>query len=229
VIVVFYWIVRALLRPLLRWCGSTQTTGVDNLPSGGGALLASNHLSMCDSLFLPAVLRRRVTFLAKKEYFEGRGIKGRAKAAFVRGTGLVPIDRTDTDAAAAALSTGAEIVRQGRVLCLYPEGTRSPDGRLYRGRTGIARMALDTGVPIIPVAMQGTDRVLPIGKVLPTRARVRIRIGHPIDPRRFAEMDPVHGARALTDEVMDAIAALSGQAQAQKKLTITGAPPTDGR
>jgi 1-acyl-sn-glycerol-3-phosphate acyltransferase len=158
--------------------------------------------------------RRRVTFLAKNEYFTGRGLKGRAKAAFVRGTGLIPLDRGDADAAAGALSTGARAVSDGRLLGVYPEGTRSPDGRLYRGKTGIARIALETGVPIVPVAMIGTDHVLPIGRSVPQLGRVEIRIGAPIwPPSPAAEGTPEAAgqARELTEQVMAAIAALSGQ------------------
>ena len=160
---------------------------------------------MCDSLFLPVMTRRRVTFLAKNEYFTGADLKGRAKAAFVRGTGLIPLDRDDADAAAGALSTGARAVSDGRLLGVYPEGTRSPDGRLYRGKTGIARIALETGVPIVPVAMIGTDHVLPIGRSVPQLGRVEIRIGAPIrPPSPAAEGTPEAAgqARALTEQVM---------------------------
>ena len=209
----FYWLVKIVLRPLFVLLFRPVVTGASHIPRSGGALLASNHLSMCDSLFLPVMTRRRVTFLAKKEYFTGRGLKGRAKAAFVRGTGLIPLDRDDADAAAAALRTGARAVRDGMLLGVYPEGTRSPDGRLYRGKTGIARMAMDTGVPVVPVAMVGTDRVQPIGKVVPHLARVAVRIGAPLQPPEPAS-DPEalrRQAREFTDRVMAAIAALSGQ------------------
>ncbi len=142
-----------MLRPLFVLLFSPVVTGAQHIPRSAGAVLVSNHLSMCDSLFLPVMTRRRVTFLAKREYFTGRGAKGRAKAAFVRWTGLIPIDREDADAAAAALTAGARAVRQGRLLCVYPEGTRSLDGRLYRGKPRAARIALETAAPIVPVAM----------------------------------------------------------------------------
>lgn len=171
---------------------------------------------MCDSLFLPVMTRRRVSFLAKQEYFTGRGLRGRAKAAFVRGTGLIPLDRDDADAAAAALAAGARAVRGGMLLGVYPEGTRSPDGRLYRGKTGVARLAMDTRAPVVPVAMVGTDRVQPIGHVRPRLARVGVRIGAPLQPP-VPDADPAveqHQVREFTERVMAAIAALSGQQRA---------------
>jgi 1-acyl-sn-glycerol-3-phosphate acyltransferase len=212
----FYWVVKYTLRPLFRLFFRPSVRGAQHIPASGGAFLASNHLSMCDSLFLPVLTRRRMTFLAKQEYFTGRGLKGRAKAAFVRGTGLIPIDRADGRAAAAALAAGARAVRDGMLLVVYPEGTRSPDGRLYRGKTGVARMATETGVPVVPVAMIGTDRVQPIGRSMPRLAKVEIRIGTPLQP-------PVASANArkqqdqlreFTERIMSAIAALSGQERA---------------
>ena len=212
----FYLFVKMLLRPLFRLFFRPVVIGEHNIPRSGGALLASNHLSMCDSLFLPVLTRRRVSFLAKKEYFTGRGIKGRAKAAFVRGTGLIPLDREDADAAAAALQVGARTVREGMLLGVYPEGTRSPDGRLYRGKTGVARMAMEAGVPVLPVAMSGTDRVQPIGRVVPRLAQVVVRIGAPLHPPRPATDPEVRRrqAREFTERVMTSIAQLSGQQRA---------------
>ena len=212
----FYLVVKIVLRPLFRLFFRPVVIGEHHIPRSGGALLASNHLSMCDSLFLPVLTRRRVSFLAKKEYFTGRGIKGRAKAAFVRGTGLIPLDREDADAAAAALQVGAGAVRDGMLLGVYPEGTRSPDGRLYRGKTGIARMAMETGVPVLPVAMSGTDRVQPIGRVVPRLAQVVVRIGAPLHPPRPAGDPEVRRrqARDFTERVMASIAQLSGQQRA---------------
>ena len=211
----FYWFVKFTLRPVFRLLFRPVVTGEQHVPARGGAVLASNHLSMCDSLFLPVMTRRRMTFLAKKEYFTGRGLKGRAKAAFVRGTGLIPIDRADGDAAAAALAAGARAVRRGKLVGVYPEGTRSPDGRLYRGKTGVARMALETGAPVVPVAMVGTDHVQPIGTVLPRLGRVEVRIGAPIlpPPRATGPEAEKEQARQLTEQVMQALAALSGQAR----------------
>jgi 1-acyl-sn-glycerol-3-phosphate acyltransferase len=209
----FYWLVKIVLRPLFRVLFRPVVTGAEHIPRAGGALLASNHLSMCDSLFLPVMTRRRISFLAKNEYFTGRGVRGRLKAAFVRGTGLIPIDRDDADAAAAALRAGARAVRDGSLLGVYPEGTRSPDGRLYRGKTGVARMAMDAGVPVLPVAMTGTDRVQPIGTVIPHLAPVAVRIGAPLHPPRPAATPEARRAQAreFTERVMAAIALLSGQ------------------
>jgi 1-acyl-sn-glycerol-3-phosphate acyltransferase len=210
---VFYWLVKIVLRPVFRVLFRPRVTGEEHIPAVGGAVLASNHLSVCDSLFLPVMTRRRVSFLAKSEYFTGRGIRGRAKAAFVRGTGLIPIDRDDADAAAAALGAGVRAMRDGMLLGVYPEGTRSPDGRLYRGKTGVARMAMDAGVPVLPVAMTGTDKVQPIGAVVPHLARVGVRIGAPLRPPRPAQ-DPEQRkaqAREFTERVMSAIGQLSGQ------------------
>jgi len=209
---VFYWFVKYTLRPLFLLLFSPRVMGAERIPARGGALLASNHLSMCDSLFLPVLTRRRVTFLAKSEYFTGRGIKGRAKAAFVRGTGLLPIERGNSDAAAAALAAGVRVLRTGRLLGVYPEGSRSPDGRLYRGKTGVVRMALLAQVPVVPVAMVGTDKVLPIGETVPRRTRVEIRIGEPLDFSVYAgRADDPTVLRALTDDLMLAIGRLSGQ------------------
>ena len=212
----FYWLVKIVLRPVFALLFRPTVQGRQHLPRSGGAVLASNHLSMCDSLFLPVMTRRRVTFLAKQEYFTGRGPKGRAKAAFVRWTGLIPINRGDRDDAAAALAAGARAVQQGLLVCVYPEGTRSPDGRLYRGKTGAARIALETGAPIVPVAMLGTDAVQPIGTVVPSLARVGIRIGAPVlpPPASSDAAELAVQARELTEQVMTALAALSGQQRA---------------
>ena len=231
----FYWLVKLTLRPLFVLLFRPVVRGAANIPSSGGALLASNHLSMCDSLFLPVMTRRRVSFLAKKEYFTGRGLKGRAKAAFVRGTGLIPLDRDDADAAAAALATGARAVRGGMLLGVYPEGTRSADGRLFRGKTGTARMAISTGVPVVPVAMIGTDRVQPIGAVVPHLSRVGIRIGAALTPPApSADPDTERRqVRDFTERIMAAIAALSGQQRvdldaAEHKASLRqAAPPYD--
>lgn len=212
----FYWVVKAALRPVFALLFAPVVRGAHHVPRRGGALLASNHLSMCDSLFLPVMLRRRVSFLAKIEYFTEPGLKGRLKALFVRGTGLIPIDRGDKDAAQAALDTGAAVVREGTLLGVYPEGTRSPDGRLYRGKTGVARMAIRAGVPVLPVAMRGTDRVLPVGAVRPNLGRVEVHIGAPLHPPAPAS-DPVAAREQVhqfTERIMAAIAGLSGQPRA---------------
>jgi 1-acyl-sn-glycerol-3-phosphate acyltransferase len=217
----FYWLVKIVLRPVFAVVFRPVVTGRQHIPRRGGALLASNHLSMTDSLFLPVMTRRRVSFLAKSEYFTGRGLKGRAKAAFVRGTGLIPLNREDSDSAAESLDQGAQCVRRGRLLGVYPEGTRSPDGRLYRGKTGVARMAMRTGVPVVPVAMVGTDRVQPIGKVMPRLARVAMHFGPPLQPPTPAvdAADRKEQVRAFTEQIMTAIAMLSHQERADVDCT----------
>jgi 1-acyl-sn-glycerol-3-phosphate acyltransferase len=210
---VFYWLLkRIILGPVLHAVFRPWVRGEEHVPETGGAILASNHLSFSDSIFLPLVLKRRVTFLAKSDYFTGRGIKGRLTAGFFRGVGQLPIERTGGRASEAALETGLKLLRRGDVLGLYPEGTRSPDGRLYRGKTGVARLALEAGVPVLPVAMIGTDKVQPIGRRLPKLGRVGIVIGRPLDFSRYDGMeDDRFVLRSITDEIMYELMELSGQ------------------
>ncbi|MDQ6873547.1 MAG: 1-acyl-sn-glycerol-3-phosphate acyltransferase [Actinomycetota bacterium] len=209
----FYWIVKHLtLGPLLRLFFHPRVEGLENLPGEGAAILASNHLSFCDSVFLPLVVPRRVTFLAKSEYFTGRGLKGTLVRWFLSGIGQLPINRTDASAARAALETGKRVLAGGNLLGIYPEGTRSPDGRLYRGKTGVARMALEAGVPVIPCAMVDTDKVQPIGKKIPRLVRPTIRIGRPLDFSRYEGMSGDRFIeRSMTDEIMYELMELSGQ------------------
>src|ERR687885_957749 len=162
--VLFYWFLKYVaIGPVVKLVFRPQVEGVDNVPRSGAAILASNHLAAADWIFMPISLRRRVTFLAKAEYFTGTGVKGWAQRVFFAGSGQVPIDRTDASAAEDAIRTGIRILREGKLLGIYPEGTRSPDGRLYRGKTGVARMALDTGAPVVPVAMTYRRRRIPFG------------------------------------------------------------------
>lgn len=208
-----YWLLKqVLLGPLLRVVFRPRIIGGENIPQDGPAILASNHLSFSDSIFLPLMVDRRLTFPAKMEYFTGSGVKGRLTAAFFRGTGQIPIDRTGGSASDRAMEAGAKILGDGELFGIYPEGTRSPDGKLYRGKTGVARLALETGVPVIPVAMVGTDRVQPIGKKLPRVHRVGIVVGKPMDFSRYRDL-PVDRAviRAVTDDVMYELMRLSGQ------------------
>ena len=209
----FYWILkRIILGPALRALFRPWVRGVERVPDTGGAILASNHLSFSDSFFLPLVVPRRVTFLAKSDYFTGRGIKGRLTAVFFRGAGQVPVDRSGGQAADAALETGLRVLRSGGLLGIYPEGTRSPDGRLYRGKTGVARLALEAQVPVLPVVMVGTDRVQPIGRVIPKIARVGVVIGKPLDFSRYEGMhEDRFILRSVTDEIMYELMELSGQ------------------
>ena len=208
----FYWVVKAILTPVLRVCFRPWVEGGAHVPAAGGAILASNHLSFSDSIFLPLVVPRKVTFLAKMDYFTGKGVKGKLTKGFFAGVGQVPIDRSGGAASEAALRTAQRILDDGHLLGLYPEGTRSPDGRLYRGKTGIARMALQTGVPVLPVAMINTDVVQPTGKIVPNLGRVGIRIGRPLDFSRYAGMeDDRFVLRSITDEIMYELMLLSGQ------------------
>ncbi|MEV6589230.1 lysophospholipid acyltransferase family protein [Streptomyces acidicola] len=188
--------------------------GLENVPAEGPAILASNHLSFSDSFFLPAVLDRKVTFIAKAEYFTTPGIKGRLTAAFFKGVGQLPVDRSGARGAGeAAIKSGIEVLERGELFGIYPEGTRSPDGRLYRGKPGgLARVTLATGAPVIPVAMIDTEKIQPPGKVIPKLMRPGIRIGKPLDFTRYQGMEHDRFVlRAVTDEVMYEIMKLSGQ------------------
>lgn len=201
-----------LLGPLLRMLFRPWVRGAENVPSTGAAILASNHLSFSDSIFLPLQTRRPVVFLAKSEYFTGKGIKGALVRWFFKSTGQLPIDRSGGKASEASLNTGLNVLGQGQLLGIYPEGTRSPDGRLYRGRTGIARMVLEAKVPVVPVAMIDTEKVQPIGKRLPRIRRIGIVLGEPLDFSRFDGMEGDRIVlRAVTDEIMYELRKLSGQ------------------
>ena len=209
----FYWVCKyILIGPWLRILFRPKVEGRENVPDHGPAILASNHLSFSDSIFLPLVVERKVTFLAKSDYFTGRGPKGRLTAAFFKLADQLPVDRTGGRASEAALRTGLRVLRRGDLLGIYPEGTRSPDGRLYKGKTGVARMALEADVPVIPVAMIGTDRLNPIGSRMWRPHRVRIRIGEPLDFSRYAGMAGDRFIeRSMTDEIMYTLMELSGQ------------------
>ncbi|MDT0346557.1 lysophospholipid acyltransferase family protein [Streptomyces litchfieldiae] len=188
--------------------------GKEHVPAEGPAILASNHLSFSDSFFLPAVLDRKVTFIAKAEYFTSPGIKGRLTAAFFKGVGQLPVDRSGARGAGeAAIRSGIAVLERGELFGIYPEGTRSPDGRLYRGKPGgLARVALATGAPVLPVAMIDTEKIQPPGKVVPKLMRPGIRIGEPLDFSRYQGMEGDRFIlRSITDEVMYAIMKLSGQ------------------
>ncbi|MGY4708986.1 lysophospholipid acyltransferase family protein [Mycolicibacterium sp. CBM1] len=209
----WFWLFKyVLMGPLLRLLGRPKVEGLEYVPPSGPVILASNHLAVADSFYLPLVLRRRITFLAKAEYFTGTGLKGAFNRWFYSCTGQVPIDRTDADSAKAALDTAKRLLERGKLLGMYPEGTRSPDGRLYKGKTGLARLALETGVPVIPVAMIGTDVVNPPGSKMWRFGRVTVRFGKPMD---FSRFDGLAGnrfiERAVIDEVIYELMKLSGQ------------------
>ena len=207
-----YRVSRVVAGPFLRVLWRPQITGGEHIPPAGGAILASNHLSLVDSIFLPLLLARPVTFAAKAEYFTGNSLGQRATAAYMRATKQLSVERAGTRSAAETLQAALDLLKGGELFGIYPEGTRSPDGRLYRGRTGIGWLALASGLPVIPVAMVGTDRVLPPGHTIPSLHRVGIRVGKPLTFEAYQDMRPAARARrSVTDEVMAAIHALSGQ------------------
>jgi 1-acyl-sn-glycerol-3-phosphate acyltransferase len=229
---VLYWVLKHfVIGPWLRVLFRPWIDGLDRIPDKGPAILASNHLSFSDSFFLPLVVPRPITFLAKSDYFTGRGIKGLFSKMFFTGVGQVPIDRTGGRASEAAMTTGVRILSEGKLLGIYPEGTRSPNGTLYRGKTGLARMALEAGVPIIPVAMINTYEIQPPGTLVPRLRRVGVRIGEPLDFSRYEGLeDDRFVLRSVTDEVMYELMQLSAQdyvdmyASRAKELIAAGEP-----
>lgn len=208
-----YWVLKKIfLGPVLKVLFRPWTKGLDNVPTSGPAVLASNHLSFSDSIFMPLMVPRPVVFLAKSDYFTGRGIKGRLTAAFFKLTNQLPMDRSGGAASANSLDTGVEVLKNGGLLGIYPEGTRSPDGRLYRGKVGVAKLVLTANVPVIPVAMIGTDKVQPIGRRIPNIRRLGIIFGEPMDFSRYQGLqDDRFVQRSVTDEIMYELMRLSGQ------------------
>ncbi|MFC4224624.1 1-acyl-sn-glycerol-3-phosphate acyltransferase [Lysinibacter cavernae] len=209
----FYWIMKHLIAgPLLKTIYRPWVTGAENIPKEGGVILAGNHLSVIDSVFLPIMIDRPVYFLAKSDYFSGKGLKGWITKSFMLASGQKPIDRSGGKASEASLNAGLDVLGQGQMLGIYPEGTRSPTGKLYRGRTGVARMILESGVPVIPVAMIDTEKAMPIGSKLPKIRRIGTVIGEPLDFTRFRGMDSDRFIlRSITDELMYELQKLSGQ------------------
>ena len=208
-----YWLLKyIILGPWLKLIFRPQVEGRENVPDEGPAIIASNHLSFSDSIFMPLMVKRKVTFVAKAEYFTGKGIKGWLIKMFFVGTGTIPVDRSGGRAAQAALETQLRVLRSGNLAGIYPEGTRSPDGRLYRGKTGVARLALESGARVIPVVMLNADEIQPPGKVIPRIKRVKIRFGRPLDFSRYAGMSGDRFVeRAVTDEIMYELMELSGR------------------
>ena len=230
-----YRVSRAVAGPFLHVLWRPQITGDEHIPSSGGAILASNHLSLVDSIFLPLVLSRPVTFAAKSEYFTGTSLGQRAAAAYMRATKQLSVERAGTRSAAETLQAALDLLKAGDLFGIYPEGTRSPDGRLYRGRTGVGWLALASGLPVIPVAMVGTDRVLPPGHSIPSLHRVGVRVGKPLTFEAYQDTRPAARARrSVTDEVMAAIHALSDQEYVSmyasaRKEELNGQPGTPER
>jgi 1-acyl-sn-glycerol-3-phosphate acyltransferase len=210
---VFYWLLKyVVLGPLLKLLFRPDVEGLHHVPRTGPVILACNHLSFSDSIFTPLLVKRRVTFVAKAEYFTGKGIKGWLMRQFFSGTGTIPVDRSGGKAAQAALDTLLRVLREGGVAGIYPEGTRSPDGRLYRGKTGVARLALESGALVVPVALLNTDEIQPTGTLIPKVKRVRMRFGAPLDFSRYASgKGDRFVERAVTDEIMYELMTLCGR------------------
>lgn len=209
----FYWLMKyVVIGPVVKAIFRPWIVGRRNIPAEGAAILASNHLSFVDSVFLPLMIDRPVSFLAKSDYFTGRGLKGWATRVFFKATGQIPIDRSGGRASEASLNTGLQVLGRGDLLGIYPEGTRSPDGKLYRGRTGIARMSLEAHVPVVPVVMVDTDTMMPIGHRVPRVVRVGVVVGDALDFSRFAGMEgDRYILRSITDEIMVALQRLGEQ------------------
>lgn len=207
----FYRFVKLVLGPILHVMFRPWARGVENVPRHGPAILASNHLSFSDHFFMPLPLPRKVTFLAKSEYFTGTGWKGLLSRSFFKGVGQIPVDRSGGLASEAALKTGMKVLGRGELLGIYPEGTRSPDGRLYRGKTGVARLAIEADCPVIPCAMIDTERIQPPGRLLPKLGiRPGVKFGEPLDFSRYRGMEGDRLVlRAVTDEIMYALMKLS--------------------
>ena len=205
--------IKATAGPAIEMLYQPWIRGEENIPAEGPAILASNHLAVIDSFFLPLLVDREVAFIGKSDYFTGKGVKGWVVKNFMKTVGTIPVDRSGGKASQAALQAGIDRLRAGELFGIYPEGTRSPDGRLYRGKTGVARVALATGAPVVPVAMIGSDLAQPIGRAIPsTRHRVGIVVGEPLDFSRYQGLENDRFVlRSITDEVMYSLMCLSGQ------------------
>jgi len=207
-----YLLTRTVLGPLARLIYRPVIEGRENIPRTGPVLLASNHLSFIDSFVIPLVAPRRVVFLAKSEYFTRHGIRGLCMRSLFTAVGAVPVQREGTlGAAQEALDSALEILKEGLAFAIYPEGTRSRDGRLYRGRTGVAWLALTAGCPVVPVALSGTQDIQPVGSRVPRIRRMTVRFGEPLDFSHLRDAKPGPARRQATDAVMAAIQELSGQ------------------
>ncbi len=201
------WIVGVVFRVVWR----PRIEGLEQVPHTGAVIIASNHLSFIDSVVIPLAVPRRVRFLAKAEYFTGRGLRGRAVALFFRLIDAVPVERTGNRDSMRSLESALQVLRDGQAFGIYPEGTRSRDGRLYRGRTGVGWLALTSGAPVVPVAVIGTDAVQPVGSRRLRVRPVRIRFGPPVEPTAYAGLPAGRARREITDEVMARIGAMSPQ------------------
>lgn len=213
VLSVWYWIFKyVLIGPVMWLMGRPRVEGMQHLPTTGPVILAGNHLTVVDSFFLVLVVGRRVRFIAKSEYFSGRGVKGALLRWFYTSAGQVPVDRSGGGAGDAALRTARKIIADNAIWAIYPEGTRSPDGRLYKGKTGLARVAIETGAPVVPVVMFGTEKFNPVGTRMWRPAKIVVRFGAPLEFSRYRELASHRAVvRSATDEVMSALMTLSGQ------------------
>ena len=212
-----YFLAQHVLGPLSRLIYRPTVLGKEHLPRTGAVILASNHRAFADSAVIPFTSPRPVVFLAKKAYFTGTGVRGTLVRWWFTATGMVPIDRDDHRSAQASLDAALEILSRGEAFGIYPEGTRSRDGRLYRGRTGVAWLAMTSGCPIVPVALKGTEHIQPSGSRVPRVRKVSVQFGEPIEVgERFDAVPTGRARRQLTDEVMNAIAAMSGQEQVDR-------------
>ncbi len=210
-----YGVAKHVIPPVFKAVWRPDVTGLHHVPKTGGVILASNHLSFADSIVIPVVVPRKVVFLAKQSYFTGTGVKGAMVRWWFEGIGMLPVDRDDAHAAMDSLDTALDVLDRGEAFGIYPEGTRSRDGRLYRGRTGVAHLALTAGVPVVPVGLQGTEHLQPVGTRFPRPVKVRLNFGPPIDfTGRFDGVPPGRARREATDQIMGAIQLLSGQEQA---------------
>ncbi|WP_243058257.1 1-acyl-sn-glycerol-3-phosphate acyltransferase [Nocardioides sp. SR21] len=210
-----YAIVHSVVAPLSKLIWRPTVRGLENIPATGPVILASNHLSFADSVVIPVVVPRKVAFLAKSDYFTGTGVKGALSRGWFEGLGMLPVDRDDSKAALTSLDTALGVLGKGEAFGIYPEGTRSRDGRLYRGRTGVAHLALTAGCPIVPVGLTGTEKLQPVGHRMPRVVPITVSFGTPIEVVGRYDGVPLGKARRLvTDEIMTAIQELSGQEEA---------------
>ena len=207
-----YPVVNAVLPPLFKAVWRPAVEGLEHIPADGPLILASNHLSFADSIVIPVVVPRKVVFMAKSDYFTGPGLKGRAIKAWFEMLDMIPVDRDDSRSALAAIDVALEVLGRGEAFGVYPEGTRSRDGRLYRGRTGVAQLALVSGAPIVPVGLIGNEQLQPVGTNVPRVVKVSVRFGPPIEVAgRYDGVPPGRARREITDRVMSDIQGLSGQ------------------
>lgn len=208
----FYSVLKGVGSPVMRGVYHPWVRGAENIPKEGPAILASNHNAVWDSIFLPMVIDREVAFMGKADYFTGTGVKGWATKNFMKAVGTIPVDRAGGKAAQAAMQAGLDRLAKGELFGIYPEGTRSPDGRLYKGKTGVARLALESGAPVLPVAMIGMHAAQPVGRKIPLRTNIGVVIGEPLDFSRYRALaKDRYVLRAVTDEIMYNIMLLSGQ------------------